>query len=75
MAVLKALEGDKLERALERLRNPAPGSKIEAARDFGIDLTLLMENLKLSPAQRAEQMLAACQAADQLRGIALRRRK
>lgn len=42
MAVLKALEGEALERALERLRNPAPGSKIAAARDFGIDLTLLM---------------------------------
>ncbi len=36
----------------EKLLNPRPGSKIAAARDFGIDLTLLVENLRLSPEQR-----------------------
>jgi len=70
MAVLKAHEGEALERALERLRNPAPGSKIAAARDFGIDLTLLMGTLKLSPAERATRMLAACNDAAKVRGAA-----
>ncbi|MGH7785095.1 MAG: hypothetical protein ACREO5_14805 [Candidatus Binatia bacterium] len=36
----------------EKLLNPRPGSKIAAARDYGIDLTLLVENLRLTPAQR-----------------------
>ena len=36
----------------ERLLNPIPGSNIAAARDFGIDLTLLVENLRLTPAER-----------------------
>ena len=36
----------------ERLRNPEPGSKAAAARDFGIDLTLLIERLRLTPEER-----------------------
>lgn len=36
----------------EKLLNPRPGSKIAEARDFGIDLTQLVENLRLSPAER-----------------------
>lgn len=32
--------------------NPKPGSRIAKARDYGIDLTLLVENLRLSPAER-----------------------
>lgn len=38
--------------AEEKLLNPRPGSKIAAARDFGIDLTQLLRNLRLSPAER-----------------------
>lgn len=36
----------------EKLLNPAPGSKIAEARDFGIDLTQLAENLRYTPAER-----------------------
>jgi hypothetical protein len=39
----------------EKLLNPRPGSKIAAARDFGIDLTLLVENLRLTPAERIKR--------------------
>lgn len=39
----------------EKLLNPEPGSKIEHARDFGIDLTLLIENLRLTPAERIKK--------------------
>ena len=39
----------------EKLLNPRPGSKIAAARDFGIDLTLLVENLRLTPAERIKK--------------------
>ena len=40
----------------EKLLNPRPGSKIAAARDFGIDLTLLVENLRLTPDERVRNL-------------------
>ncbi|MEO7674482.1 MAG: hypothetical protein ABIU09_10460 [Pyrinomonadaceae bacterium] len=36
----------------EKLLNPTPGSRIAEARDYGIDLSQIVENLRLSPAQR-----------------------
>lgn len=39
----------------EKLLNPRPGSKIAAARDHGIDLTMLVENLRYSPADRIKR--------------------
>jgi phage baseplate assembly protein W len=39
----------------EKLLNPRPGSKIAEARDYGIDLTQLVENLRLTPAQRIKK--------------------
>jgi hypothetical protein len=65
---------DRLENTIARLRHPAPGSRIEAARDFGIDLNLLIANLRLSPAERVTRMHEACVAAEKIRGIARRRR-
>jgi len=41
--------------AEEKLLNPRPGSKIAEARDFGIDLTQIVENLRLSPAERIKR--------------------
>jgi hypothetical protein len=49
------------------IANPPPGSKIEAARDFGVDLTLLVNNLKLTPDQRVRKMESAMRFAEQLR--------
>ena len=40
----------------EKLLNPKPGSKIAAAQEFGIDLTLLVENLRLTPDQRVRNL-------------------
>lgn len=42
--------------AEEKLLNPRPGSKIAAARDFGIDLTLTVSQLKLTPQQRIDNL-------------------
>jgi hypothetical protein len=71
---LRALTPEELARAEQRLRNPAPGSRIEAAQKFGIDLTLLIGQLRLTPAERAERMLAVCRIAESVRGSARRRR-
>lgn len=40
----------------EKLLNPRPGSKIAAARDFGIDLTLTVSQLRLTPQQRIDNL-------------------
>jgi len=50
------------------LRSPAAGSKIEAAQKFGVDLLLLIEQIKLSPAERARRMHALAQSAESVRG-------
>jgi len=36
----------------EKLLNPRPGGKIAEAAEYGIDLTQLARNLRLSPSQR-----------------------
>jgi hypothetical protein len=73
MKELRALTPEEFQRAAARLRNPAPGSRIEAAKKFGIDLTLLIENLRLSPAERVERLHEACTVMEEVRGAARRR--
>ena len=48
-------ERDKLIRLIS---SPPPGSKIAAAKDFGIDLTLLIRTLEMSPTERLQQLTA-----------------
>ena len=38
------------------LLNPPPNSKIAQAKEFGIDLTLLLRNLRLTPQQRIDEL-------------------
>ena len=52
---------------LERLRNPRPGGAIAAARDYGIDLTLIMERLKETPDQRVRNLQIAMKDVEELR--------
>lgn len=40
----------------EKLLNPRTGSKIAAARDFGIDLTLTVAQLRLTPQERIDNL-------------------
>jgi hypothetical protein len=39
--------------------NPPPGSAAERARDFGIDLTLTLQRLRLTPDERVRQLQRA----------------
>lgn len=75
MKQLRALTPEELGRAEERLRHPAPGSKIAAAKEYGIDLTLLISQLRLTPAQRAEELEDTATSLEQVRGIARRQRR
>ncbi len=43
----------------EKLLNPRPGSKIAEAVRYGLDLTLVVENLRLTPQQRLENLQGA----------------
>ncbi len=70
MGALRELTGPSLARAIARLQNPTPGGKVEAAKNFGVDVTLLIEQIKLSPAERARRMHALAQAAESVRGAA-----
>ena len=65
---------EQLKLAEDRLRNPAPGSRIEAAKKYGIDLTLIITQLRLTPTERAEILESASEAVEQMLGIARRRR-
>jgi hypothetical protein len=38
------------------LIDPKPGTKAAAARDFGIDLSLTVSNLRLTPEERIKQL-------------------
>jgi hypothetical protein len=40
----------------EKLLNPRPGSKIAAAKEFGIDLTLIVRQLRLTPEERLKEL-------------------
>ena len=51
----------------ERLLNPKPGSKIAAAKEFGIDLTLLLRQLRLTPQQRLDELQSAMESVEGLK--------
>ncbi|MEP7352659.1 MAG: hypothetical protein ABI824_05460 [Acidobacteriota bacterium] len=70
MNELRQLTGPELARAIQRLTNPIPGGKIEAAKQFGVDVTLLIEQIKLSPAERAQRMHGLAQSVESVRGTA-----
>ena len=42
--------------AEEHLLNPPPSSAAARARDFGIDLTLLIQRLRLTPEERLDDL-------------------
>ncbi len=68
------MTNEEQNRLWELIQNPPPGSKIEAAKKFGIDLTLNLHLLQLTPTERAERMDSALQFALEMRraGEALR---
>ncbi len=57
------------------IADPPKGSKLAEARKFGIDLTLLLENLKLTTTERFQRWLSALALVEELQraGAALRK--
>jgi hypothetical protein len=69
MGELRPLTTEEFARAEARLRNPVPGNRIEAAKQHGIDLTLLLiEQLRLTPSERVRRMHSVAQTAEKIRG-------
>jgi len=58
------------ERLFELVNNPPLGSKIAAAKEFGIDLTLTLRRLTMTPAERLEEMEGALAFVEDLRKAA-----
>jgi len=50
--------------------NPPPGSAAARAADFGIDLTLTLENLRLTPEERIRKLDSFIQGVAELRASA-----
>jgi hypothetical protein len=61
-----------MNRAEERLLNPPPGGRIEAARAHCIDLSLLVERLRKTPKERVRNLQRAAAGLEAVRGKALR---
>lgn len=70
MKELRALTPQELVRAEQRLCHPRPGSRVEAAKKYGIDLSLLIEQLRLTPAERARKLESAATELSRIRGMA-----
>jgi hypothetical protein len=63
------------KKQLDRLLNPPPESKLAAAKEFGIDLTLLVRKLDLTPEERLEELQQAMRSFDELRREAAKSRE
>lgn len=53
--------------AYELITNPPPGSDIAAAKEYGIDLTLLVENLNLTVAERLRKLYSVATFLEKMR--------
>jgi hypothetical protein len=47
---------DQEKLAFELIENPAPGSALAKAKEFGVDLTLLIATLRRTPTERARSL-------------------
>lgn len=64
-----------IKRIEEYLLNPPPGSKAAAAKEFGIDLTLLLGQLRLTPQQRIEHLQRGMEILEELDQARIARQK
>ena len=58
---------DQRKRALRLIARPPRGSKLARAKKYGVDLTLLVENLSLTPTERAEKLSNGAKSLQALR--------
>jgi len=73
VGILRPLTPEQLARAEGCLLHPPRGGRIEAAKNYGVDLTLIVEQLRLTPAERVRKLESASTALEKVRGVARRR--
>ena len=61
------LTNEQVEKARQLILNPPPNSKIAAAKEFGIDLTLLLRKLTLTPEQRLDELQQTMESFEEFR--------
>ena len=54
--MIERLSKERLEKIRQLIMNPRPESKVAAAKEAGVDLMELLENLKLTPTERVEKL-------------------
>jgi hypothetical protein len=59
----------KRDALIELISNPPRGSKLAIARDFGVDLSLFVSSLELTPAERARRLSSAASFFDSVRVV------
>ncbi len=65
--MMEKLSEERLEKIRQLIMNPRPGSKVAAALEFGIDLTLTFEQLKKTPQQRVDYQQSAMRSLEEFR--------
>lgn len=61
------MPAEQRDRLVQLINNPPPGSKLAAAKEHGIDLTLFLTTLELTPAERFERLQEAEAFLEELR--------
>ncbi|HXZ19020.1 MAG TPA: hypothetical protein VEG63_03670 [Candidatus Acidoferrales bacterium] len=69
------MTAEEKNRLIELINNPPPGSKLAAAKQYGIDLTFLVENLGRSVEERIRSGSALSESAKKLREAGARQRR
>lgn len=65
--MIERLSEERLEKIRQLIMNPRPGSKVAAAKEFGIDLTLTFGQLRKTPQERVEYTQSAMRSLEQFR--------
>ncbi len=65
--MIERLSEERLERIRQLIMNPRSGSKVAAATEFGIDLTLTFGQLKKTPQERVDYAQSAMRSLEEFR--------
>lgn len=65
--MIERLNKERLEKIRQLIMNPRLGSKVAAAKEFGIDLTLTFGQLKKTPQERVEYQQSAMRSLEEFK--------
>jgi hypothetical protein len=69
------MNAEERDRLIRLINDPPPGSKIAAAKEFGIDLTLAVSQFERTPTERFLNLAAAQSFLEELRRAGRERRR